>query len=96
MSDARTRLSSWDLEADLAAVRSYAPMTGAEKPQLDQEACDAGNEAANVDGRRDVFMVDPLVPTQVCPAAEVAVPLTQEAMGEQAPPTKKRERVAPR
>ena len=46
-------------------------------------------EAANVDGCRDVFMVDPLVPTQACPAPEMAVPLTQEAVDDQAPPAKR-------
>ena len=34
-------------------------------------------------------MVDPLVPTQACPAPEAAVPLTQEAVDDQAPPAKR-------
>jgi len=34
-------------------------------------------------------MVDPLVPTQACPAPETAVPLTQEAVDDQAPPAKR-------
>ena len=42
-----------------------------------------------MDGCRDVFMVDPLVPTQACPAPETAVPLTQEAVDYQAPPAKR-------
>ncbi|CAL1159091.1 unnamed protein product, partial [Cladocopium goreaui] len=91
-------LTSWDAEADLAAVRSWVPTSGAEKPKLDQDACDDAiscihrllrGEAANVDGCRDVFMVDPLVPTQACPAPETAVPLTQEAVDDQAPPAKR-------
>ena len=74
------------------------PTSGAEKPRLDQDACDAAllciqrllrNEAANVDGCLDVFVVDPLVPTQVCPAPEAIVPLTQEAVDEEAPPAKR-------
>ena len=47
------------------------------------------NEAANVDGCRDVFMVDPLVPTQMCRAPEVSVPLTQEAADDAAHPAKR-------
>ena len=95
---ARARLASWDTEVDLAAVRTWVPTTGAEKPKLDHDACDEAisciqrllrDEAANVDGCRDVFMVDPLVPTQACPAAEASVPLTQEAMGNEAPPAKR-------
>ena len=42
-----------------------------------------------MDGCRDVFMVDPLVPTQACPVPETAVPLTQEAVDDQAPPAKR-------
>lgn len=34
-------------------------------------------------------MVDPLVPTQACPVPETAVPLTQEAVDDQAPPAKR-------
>ena len=56
-------------------------------------------EAANVDGCRDVFMVDPLVPTQACPAPEMAVPLDAGGCGRSGPASKEvaaRERLVSR
>ena len=58
ISHASARLASWDAEADLAAVQSWVPTIGAEKPKLDHDAVDEAivciqrllrNEAANVD-----------------------------------------------
>ena len=62
------RLTSWEQEAELEAVRSWFPRQGAEKPKLDPEACDRAlqcvwrllkGEAADVDGCPDIFISDP-------------------------------------
>lgn len=81
-------MTDWEPEADLARVRAWVPREGAEKPKLDADACDIAlacvqrllkGEAADVDGCPDVFVADPLVPSQAVPVELAPPPLTQAA-----------------
>ena len=84
------RLTSWEQEVELEAVRSWVPLHGADKPNLDPEACDKAlecvrrllkGEAADVDGCPDIFITDPMVPESAAgPVVSApAPPLTQAA-----------------